>query len=91
MPDEQRAKALEDELVTLGPETHAVETQTIPSHIKQCRALRVAGKHQEADALAGMIETITEKMRSNKQRLIEIESELYPLRAKLHRKRGLKL
>jgi hypothetical protein len=51
----------------------------------------VAGKHQEADALAGMIETLTEKMRSNKQRLIEIESELYPLRAKLHRKRGLKL
>lgn len=88
MPDEQRIKALDDELVTLGPETHVLETETIPFHIKQCRALRQAGKHQDADALADMIEKLTEKMRSNKQRLREIEDELYPLRARLRRHRN---
>lgn len=91
MVDEEYIKALDAELVTLGPQTHILENQTIPSHIKQCRAFRQAGKHQDADALADIIEKLTDKLRFNKQRLLQIENELYPLRAKLHRKRGLKL
>jgi chromosome segregation ATPase len=87
MHEEQRIKELDDELLTLGPETHVLETQTIPTHVKHCRALRQAGKHQDADALADKIEKLTDKMRSNKQRLREIEDELYPLRARLHRRK----
>lgn len=58
MTDEERIADLDHQLISLGPETHRLKTQTLPSLIKQCRELRQAGQHQEADAVADRIEKL---------------------------------
>lgn len=87
MDDEERINALDRELTTLGPETHALKTKTLPDLIKQCRILRGEGHHQAADALADRIEKLTEAIKSREQQLYAIERELYSLRAKQNRRK----
>lgn len=91
MNDIDRINTLDKQLTTLGPQTQRLKTDVVPALIKQCRAYRNAGKHQEADNVAEQIEAISATIKANEKQLDNIERELYPLRAKLHRNRGPKL
>lgn len=84
MNDSNRIALLEQQLVTLGPLTHKQKTQELPALIAQCRDLRKAGKHGEADIRANQIEALDAIVKDAEKKLDAIERELYSLRSRQH-------
>lgn len=82
MSDEERLSALDQRLTSLGPKTHKQKTQELPALIKQCRALRQAGRDKEADIIANQIEALDAIVKSSERELDAIERDLYSLRSR---------
>ncbi|MBX9862427.1 MAG: hypothetical protein K2Y42_06700 [Hyphomicrobium sp.] len=87
MSNIERINTLEQQLISLGPETHKQKAEILPALTKQCRAFREASRHQEADQVADQIEAINARIKNNEKQLKAIEDELYLLRARETRRK----